>query len=83
MSVNRVLREVVGPKREEVAGGCRRLRNEELRNLYATSNIVTVIKSRRMRWAEHIARTAWMRNVYNIFIPKPERQSPLRRPACR
>jgi len=49
---NRVLRRIFGPKREEVAGGWRRLHNEELRNSYALPNIIiTVIKSRRMKWA--------------------------------
>jgi hypothetical protein len=48
--MNRVLRRIFGPEREEVAGGCRRLHNEELHNLYASPEIVRVIKSRRMRW---------------------------------
>jgi hypothetical protein len=52
---NRVLRRIFGDKREEVAGDWRRLHNEELRNLYASSNIIRVIKSRRMRWAGHVA----------------------------
>jgi hypothetical protein len=51
-----VLRRIFEPKREEVAGGWRRLHNEELHYLYASPNIITVIKSRRMRWAEHVAR---------------------------
>jgi hypothetical protein len=49
---NRVLRRIFGPKREEVAGGWRRLHNEELHNLYASTNIITVIKSRTVRWGE-------------------------------
>jgi len=53
---NRLLRRVFGVKREEVAGDWRRLRNEELHNLYASLNIIRVIKSRRMRWAAHVAR---------------------------
>jgi hypothetical protein len=47
---NRVLRRIFGPKRQEEAGGWRRLHNEDLHNLYASSNVVMVIKSRRMRW---------------------------------
>jgi hypothetical protein len=47
---NRVLRRIFGPKREEVAGGWRRLYDEELHNLYASPNIVSVIKSKRVRW---------------------------------
>jgi hypothetical protein len=50
-----MLRRIFGPKREEVAGGWRRLHNEELHNLYASPNIITVIKSKRMRWARCIA----------------------------
>jgi hypothetical protein len=52
---NRVLRTTFGPKRVEVAGGWRRLRNEELHNLHASPNIVRVIKSKRMRWTGHVA----------------------------
>jgi hypothetical protein len=52
---NRVLRRIFGPKREEVAGGWRRLHNEELHNLYASPNIISVMKSRRIRWTEHVA----------------------------
>jgi hypothetical protein len=55
-----------------VAGGWRRLRNEELHNLYTSPNIIRVIKSRRIRWAEHVARMGEMRNVYKILIGKPE-----------
>jgi hypothetical protein len=47
---NRVLRRIFGLKREQVAGGWRRLHYEELRNLYALPNIFRVVKSRRMRW---------------------------------
>jgi hypothetical protein len=52
---NRVLRKIYGPKREEVAGGWRRLHNEEFHNFYASSNIIRVIKMRRMRWFGHAA----------------------------
>jgi hypothetical protein len=53
---NRVLRRIFGPKRDEVTGKWRKLHNEELHDLYSSPNIVRVIKSRRMRWAGHIAR---------------------------
>jgi hypothetical protein len=55
MFENRVLRRIFGPKREEVAGGWRRLHNEDLNSLYASSNIVRVIKSMRMKWAGNVA----------------------------
>jgi hypothetical protein len=53
---NRVLRKIFGPKRDEVTGGWRKLRNEELHNLYSSPSIITMIKSRMDRWAEHVAR---------------------------
>jgi len=52
---NRVLRGIFGPKRDEVTGEWRKLHNEELNDLYSSPNIVQVIKSRRMRWAVHVA----------------------------
>jgi hypothetical protein len=64
---NRVLRRLFGPKREEVVGGCRRLHNEELHNLY-TSPYIRVIKSRRLRWAGYVACMGAMRNVYKILV---------------
>jgi hypothetical protein len=51
VSENRVLRRIFGPKRVEVIGGWRKLHNEELHNLYASANIIRMIKSRRIRWA--------------------------------
>jgi len=74
------LRRTLGPKREEVAGSWRRLHNEKLYNLYASSNIIRVIKSGRIRWTGHVARMGEMRNVYNIFVGKPEGKRPLGRP---
>jgi hypothetical protein len=65
---NRVLRRLFGPKREEVAGNWRRLHNEELHNLYASPNIIRVIKSGRMRWEGHVARMGDTRNAYNILV---------------
>jgi hypothetical protein len=51
-----VLRIIFGPKRDEVTAGWRKLRNEELHNLYSSPSIIRVIKSRRMKWAEHVER---------------------------
>ena len=55
MFENRVLKRIFGPKRDEVTGAWRKLHNEELNDLYPSLNIVHVIKSRRMRWAAHVA----------------------------
>jgi hypothetical protein len=72
VSDNGVLRRIFPPKGEEVAGGWRRLHNEELRNLYSSPNIIRVMKSRRMRWARHVARMGGMRYAYKILIGNPE-----------
>jgi hypothetical protein len=70
--VNRVLRRICGPKRDGVTGGWRKLHNEELHNLYSSPNIIIIIKSRRMRWAGHVARMGEKRNVYRLMVGKPE-----------
>jgi hypothetical protein len=64
---NRILRGIFGPKREEVAGGWRRLHNEELHNLYSSPNIIRTTKSMRMRCAGHVAHMGEMRKLYTIF----------------
>jgi len=69
---NRVLRRIFGPKREGVTGEWRKLRNVELNDLYSSPNILRVIKSRRMRWAGHVARMGERRGVYRVFVGKPE-----------
>jgi hypothetical protein len=68
---NRVLRRIFGPKRDEVTGEWRRLRNEELNDLYSSPNIIRVIKSRRMRWAGHVARMGEGRGACRIFMGRP------------
>jgi hypothetical protein len=68
---NRVPRKIFGPKRDEVIGGWRKLHNEDLHNLYYSSSIIRIIKSRRMRWAGHVARVG-VKNAYRILVGKPE-----------
>jgi hypothetical protein len=79
---NRVLRRIFGPKRE-VDGSWRKLHNDELRNLYSSPNIVKVIKSRRMRWAGHVARIGEGRGAYGVLVGRPEGKRPLGRPRRR
>jgi hypothetical protein len=76
---NRLLRGIFGPKREEVTGEWRKLHNEELNDLYCSPNIVRGIKSRRMRWAEHIGRMGERRDVYRVLVGKPVGKRPLGR----
>jgi hypothetical protein len=80
---NRVLRRIFGLKRDEVAGGCRKLYNEELHNLYSSPSIIRMIKSRRMRWAGHVALMGEKRNLYRILVGNPEGKRPLGRPRRR
>jgi hypothetical protein len=74
---------IFGPKRDRVTGGWRKLHNEELHNLYSSPNIIRIIKSRRMRWTGHGARTKEKRNVYRLLVGKPEGKRPLGRPRRR
>jgi hypothetical protein len=78
-----VLRRIFGPKRNEVIGGWRTLHNEELRNVYCSPSIIRSIKSRRMRWAGHVARVEEKRNAYRILVENPEGKRPLGRPRHR
>jgi hypothetical protein len=77
---NRVLRGIFCRKKEEVTGDWRKLHNEELHNLYSSPNTIGMIKSRRMRWAGHVARMGEKRNVYRISVETPDRKRPLGRP---
>jgi hypothetical protein len=80
---DRVLRRIFGPKRDGVTGGWRKLHNEELHNLYSSPSIIRIIKTRRMRWAGHVARMGEKRNVYRLLVRKPEGKRPLERPRRR
>jgi hypothetical protein len=79
---NRVLRKISGPKREE-DGSWRKMHNDELHNLYSLLNIVRVIKSRRMRWAGHVAHMGEGRGVYRALGGRPKGKRPLGRPRHR
>jgi len=63
-----VLRRIFGPKRDEVTREWRKLHNEELNDLYSSSSIIRMIKSRRMRWAGHVARMREGRGVYRVLV---------------
>jgi len=73
---NMVLRRIFGPGRDEVTEEWRRLHNEELNDLYCSPNIVRLTKSRRMRWARHVARMGEERRVYRVLVGKPEGKRP-------
>jgi hypothetical protein len=62
---------IFGPKRDGVTGGWRKLHNEELHKWYSSPNIIRIIKSRRMRWAGHVARMGEKKNVYRLLVGKP------------
>jgi hypothetical protein len=82
---NRVLRRIFGPKRDEVTGEWRKLHNEELHNMYSSpdTRIIRQVKSRRMRWAGHVARMGEDKKVYKVLVGKPEGKRPLGRPRRR
>jgi hypothetical protein len=80
---NRVLRRIFGPKRDEATGEWRRLRNEELNDLYSSPNIIRVIKSRRIRWARRVARMGEKTGANRILVGRPEGRRPLGRPRRR
>jgi hypothetical protein len=69
---NRVLRRIFGPKRDEVTEECRKLHNEELRDLYSSPSVIRIIKSRRMRWSDHVARMGGKKNACRLLVRKPE-----------
>jgi hypothetical protein len=80
---NRMLKRIFGPKTDEVTGERRKLHNGELHNLYSSSDIITQIKSRRMRWVGYMACMGEGRRVYGVLVGKPEGNRPLVRPRRR
>ncbi|KAJ4434963.1 hypothetical protein ANN_23535 [Periplaneta americana] len=80
---NNVLRKIFGAKRDEGTGEWRKLHNTELHALYSSPNIIRNIKSRRLRWAGHVARMGESRNAYRVLVGRPEGKRPLGRPRRR
>ena len=76
---NKVLRKVFGAKRDEITGEWRKLHNTELHALYSSPHIIRNLKSRRLRWAGHVARIEQYRNAYRVLVGKPESKRPLGR----
>ncbi|KAJ4435467.1 hypothetical protein ANN_18083 [Periplaneta americana] len=80
---NKVLRKIFGAKRDEVTGEWRKLHNTELHALYSSPDILRNIKSRRLRWAGHVARMGEFRNAYRVLVGRPEGKRLLGRPRRR
>jgi hypothetical protein len=80
---NRVLNWIFGSRRDEVTREWRKLHNKELHDLYSLPSIIRIMKSRRMRWAGHVARMGEKRNAYRLLVGKPEGKRPLGRPRHR
>jgi hypothetical protein len=78
-----VLRRIFGPKMNGVTGGRRKLHNEVLRDLYSSPSTSLLLKSRRMRWAGHIARMGEKRNVYTLLVGSSYGKRPVGRPRRR
>jgi hypothetical protein len=76
---NRILRRIFVRKRDEVTGEWRKFHNEELHNLYSSPDIIRQIKSRRMRWAGHVARMGEERKLYKVFGGKARRKETARK----
>jgi hypothetical protein len=77
--LRKVWRRIFGPKREE-DGSWKKLHSDELHSLHSSPNIVRMIKSRRMRWAGHVAPMGEGRGVYRVLVGRPEGKRPLGRP---
>jgi hypothetical protein len=80
---NSVLRIIFGPKKEEVTGEWRKLHNEELNDLNSPSNIIQVIRSRRMRCVGHVAHTGKRRGAHRVLMRKPEGKGSFGKPRRR
>jgi hypothetical protein len=80
---NGVLRRIFGPKRDEVTGERRKLHNEKLHNLYSSPNMIRQTKSRRTKWAGHVAGMGEERKLYKVLVEKPEGKRPLGKPRRR
>ena len=73
---NWMLRRIFGTKSDEVTGGWRKLHNEELNDLYCSPNIIWLIRSRRMRWAGHVACMGDRRGTCRVLVERPEGKRP-------
>ena len=80
---NKVLRKIFGAKKDEITVEWRKLHNAEPLALYSSPNIITNLKSRRLRWAGHVAHMEQSRNAYRVLVGKPEGRRPLGRPRYR
>jgi hypothetical protein len=80
---NRVPRRIFGPKRDKVMGEWKEMHSGERHNFYSSPDIIRQIKSRRMRWAGHVAHMEEWRNVYMVWVGKPKAKRPLERPRHR
>jgi hypothetical protein len=76
---NRMLRRTFGPKRDEIIGGWRKLHNEEHHSLYCSPNVIRMIKSRKMKWAEHVARMGIRKMHIGFWWENPEGKTPVGR----
>ena len=83
MFENKVLRKIFGAKRDEITGEWRKLHNAALHALYSSPNMIRSLKSRRLRWAGHVARMKQSRNEYRVLVGKPEGKRRLGRPRLR
>jgi hypothetical protein len=76
---NRALRRIFGPKKGEIIGGCRKINNGGLHNLYCLPNTTTIISSKRITSAGKVARTKAKRNTYTVLVGKPQGKKPMGR----